>query len=114
MNTTTPQPGTLTPQQKDRFISGWAVAGLVSLLPIVVLCWIVVLSGERGSTCLEYGEQCSTIPGSALYGAFWLALLTGVTALVWPRARWTYARLWTVFVQWGAQLTLGAMILNGA
>jgi hypothetical protein len=114
MNTTTPQQVTPTQRQKDRFVTGWAVAGLLALLPIVVLCWIVVLSGERGSRCLEYGEQCSTIPGYALYDAFWLALFAGLAALVWPRARWTYARLWAVFVQWAAQLTLGAMILSGA
>ncbi|MGW7526615.1 hypothetical protein [Streptomyces sp. NPDC054783] len=114
MNPTTEQHVTPTPQQKDRFITGWAVAGLLSLLPIVALSWIVVLSGERGSRCLEYGEQCSTIPGYALYDAFWLAVFAGLAALVWPRARWTYARLWAVFVQWAAQLTLGALILNGA
>ncbi|MGW1166089.1 hypothetical protein [Streptomyces sp. NPDC002550] len=114
MNATTEQQVTPTPQQMDRFITGWAVAGLVSLLPIVILSWIVVLSGERGSMCLEYGEQCSTIPGYALYDAFCLAVFAGLAALVWPRARWTYARLWAVFVQWGAQLTLGALILNGA
>ncbi|MEU2711139.1 hypothetical protein [Streptomyces sp. NPDC007205] len=114
MNTTTPQPVTLTPQQKDRFITGWAVAGLLALLPIVVLSWVVVLSGERGTMCLMYGEQCSAIPGSAPYGAFWLALSAGLAALVWPRARRTCARLWAVFLQWSAQLTLGAMILSGA
>ncbi|MGN5379991.1 hypothetical protein BIV25_36910 [Streptomyces sp. MUSC 14] len=114
MDTTTDQQYTLTPQQKDRFITVWAVVGLLSLLPIVVLAWLVVLSGERGSRCLEYGEQCSAIPGSALYTVFWLALATGVGALVWPRARWRSARAGAVWLQWGAQLTLGAMILNGA
>ena len=114
MDTTTAQQVTLTPRHKDRFITGWAVAGLASLLPIVALSWVVVLSGERGSRCLMYGEQCSTIPGYALRDAFFLALVAGTAALAWPRARWTYARLWAVFVQWGAQLTLGAMILSGA
>ncbi|BBC93977.1 hypothetical protein [Streptomyces griseofuscus] len=61
-----------------------------------------------------YGEGCSTIPGSALYAAFWLALAAGVAALAWPRARGTYSRAWAVCVQWGAQLALGAMILSGA
>ncbi|MEU3030458.1 hypothetical protein ACPCBC_17315 [Streptomyces incarnatus] len=114
MNTTTGQPVALTARQKDRFISGWAIAGLVLLLPIVVLSWAVALSGERGTACLMYGEGCSAIPGSALYTAFWLALAAGVAALVWPRGRGTYSRAWAVVVQWGAQLTLGAMILSGA
>ncbi|MCE3029908.1 MULTISPECIES: hypothetical protein [Streptomyces] len=115
MNTTTEQPmATLTPRQKDRLISGWAIAGLALLLPIVVLSWAVVLSGDRGTQCLMYGEGCSTIPGSALYAAFWLALVAGVTALAWPRGRGTYSRAWAVCVQWGAQLALGAMILSGA
>ncbi|MEW2621677.1 hypothetical protein [Streptomyces sp. NPDC048106] len=114
MNTTTPQPVTLTPPQKDRFLSGWAVAGLLLLLPTVVLSWLVVLSGERGTQCLMYGEQCSTIPGSALYAAFFLALAAGIVALAWPRGRGTYARAWAVLVQWGAQLVLGALILSGA
>ncbi|MGW2745254.1 hypothetical protein [Streptomyces sp. NPDC001450] len=114
MDTTTPQQVALTARQKDGLITGLAVTGLASLLPIVGLAWIVVLSGERGSRCLMYGEQCSTIPGPALYGAFWLALAAGVGALAWPRARWTHLRLGAVLVQWGAQLTLGAMILSGA
>ncbi|MGW1781362.1 hypothetical protein ACWCQQ_19790 [Streptomyces sp. NPDC002143] len=114
MNTTAPQQVTLTPQHKDRLLTGWAVAGLVSLLPTVGLAWLAVLSTERGGRCLTYGEQCSTVPGSALYGMFWLSVPAGLAALVWPRARWTYARLGAVGVQWGAQLTLGAMILSGA
>ncbi|MEV6052267.1 hypothetical protein [Streptomyces sp. NPDC052107] len=71
-------------------------------------------SDAHPAACLQYGEQCSTIPGHALYGAFWPAVFAGLAALVRPRARWTYARLWAVFVQWGAQLTLGALILSGA
>ncbi|MFY4721409.1 hypothetical protein [Streptomyces sp. LaBMicrA B280] len=115
MNTTTEQPvAALTPRQKDRLISGWAIAGLLLLLPIVVLSWAVVLSGERGTRCVMYGEGCSTVPGSALYGAFSLALVAGIAALVWPRGRGTYSRAWAVCVQWGAQLTLGAMILSDA
>ncbi|GLX53773.1 hypothetical protein Shyhy01_67220 [Streptomyces hygroscopicus subsp. hygroscopicus] len=113
MNTTTPRPVTLTPGRKDRFISGWAVTGLVLPLPTVALCWAVVLSGERGSRCLMYGEQCSTIPGPALDVAFCLSLVSGIAALVRPRGRRTYSRACTVFVQWGAQSTLGAMILSG-
>ncbi|MFH8338687.1 hypothetical protein [Streptomyces sp. AM6-12] len=114
MNTTTERPVTPAPRQQDRLITGWAVAGLVLLLPTVVLSWAVVLSGERGTRCLMYGEGCSDIPGWALYAAFALALLAGIVALAWPRGRGTYSRSWTVFVQWGAQLTLGAMILSGA
>ncbi|MFJ9925981.1 MULTISPECIES: hypothetical protein [Streptomyces] len=114
MNTMTSQPVTLTQRQKDRFITGWSLAGILLLLPIVVLSWMVVLSGDRGSRCLTYGEQCSTIPGSALYLAFFLALGAGVAALAWPRGTATYARATTVFLQWGAQLVLGAMILDGA
>ncbi|MEV1063349.1 hypothetical protein [Streptomyces sp. NPDC050263] len=114
MNTTAPQQVTLTPRHKYRLLVGWAVAGLVSLLPTVVLAWLAAVSTERGGRCLMSGEQCSTIPGSALYAVFWLSVAAGLTALVRPRARWTYARLGAVLVQWGAQLTLGAMILSGA
>ncbi|MEU0334722.1 hypothetical protein [Streptomyces sp. NPDC006193] len=114
MDTTTAQQAALTPRQRDAFLTGWAVAGLAALLPTVGLAWLVVLSGERGSRCLMYGEQCPAIPGSALYGAFWPALAAGAAALAWPRGRWTGARAGAVFVQWGAQLTLGALILAGA
>ncbi|MFD9395959.1 hypothetical protein ACFWBB_36030 [Streptomyces sp. NPDC060000] len=114
MNTPAPHQSTLTPRAKDRFVIGWAVTGLVSLLPTVGLAWLAVLATERGSRCLTYGEQCSTVPGTALHGMFWLSVLAGLSALIWPRARWTYARVGAVGVQWGAQLTLGAMILSGA
>ncbi|MEW2493305.1 hypothetical protein AB0942_07085 [Streptomyces nodosus] len=114
MNNATPQPVTLTSQQNDRFISGWAVSGLLLLLSLVVLSWAVVLSGERGSRCLMYSEQCSAVLSSALYTAFFLALLAGITALVWPRGRGIHFRAWTVFVQWGALTMLGVLILSGA
>ncbi|CAM5493137.1 hypothetical protein SALBM311S_03397 [Streptomyces alboniger] len=98
----------------SRFLTGWSVAGLVLLLPTVVLAWLVVLAGERGSRCLTYGERCSTIPGGLLHGLFYAALAAGVAALVWPRALAVPARAGAVLLQWGAQLTLGAMILSGA
>lgn len=98
----------------DRHLTGWSVAGLVLLLPTVGLAWLAVLATERGSRCLTYGEQCSTVPGSVLYGVFYASLAAGVAALAWPRARWTPLRGGAVLVQWGAQLTLGAMILSGA
>ncbi|KOU59116.1 hypothetical protein ADK57_34410 [Streptomyces sp. MMG1533] len=98
----------------SRLLTGWSVAGLVLLLPTVVLAWLAVLAGERGSRCLTYGEQCSTIPGGLLYGMFCAALAAGVAALAWPRTLAVYARAGAVVVQWGAQLTLGAMILSGA
>ncbi|WSQ11507.1 hypothetical protein OG604_29290 [Streptomyces sp. NBC_01231] len=69
----------------SRFLTGWSVAGLVLLLPTVVLAWLVVLAGERGSRCLTYGEQCSTIPGGLLHGLFYASLAAGVAALAWPR-----------------------------
>ncbi|KUN92125.1 hypothetical protein [Streptomyces resistomycificus] len=106
MNTTQPS--------GSRLLTGWSVAGLVLLLPTVVLAWIAVLASERGSRCLMYGEECSTIPGGLLYGLFCAALAAGVLALAWPRTRAESARAGAVVVQWGAQLTLGAMILSGA
>ncbi|MFF3329131.1 hypothetical protein ACFYWX_06135 [Streptomyces sp. NPDC002888] len=98
----------------DRHLTGWSVAGLVLLLPTVVVAWLAVLSTERGSRCLTYGEQCSTVPGTVLYGVFYASLAAGVVALAWPRTRWTPARSGAVALQWGAQLTLGALILSGA
>jgi hypothetical protein len=97
-----------------RTVTGWSVAGLVLLVPTVVVAWIAVLATYRGSRCLTYGEQCSTVPGEALHGCFWVALAAGLLALMWPRARWTGARIGVVLLQWGAQLTLGALILSGA
>lgn len=91
-----------------------SVAGLALLLPTVVLAWIVVFASERGSRCLTYGEQCSRVPGDALWACFWVSAALGVLALAWPRARWTPARWAVVVLQWGAQLTLGALILAGA
>ncbi|MFF4699904.1 hypothetical protein [Streptomyces chattanoogensis] len=105
---TAPQPAAA------RGVTGWSVAGLVLLVPTVVVAWIAVLSTYRGSRCLTYGDQCSTVPGGALYGCFGVALAAGLLALVWPRARWTGARTGAVLLQWGAQLTLGALILSGA
>ncbi|MFG2882906.1 hypothetical protein ACGFYV_11490 [Streptomyces sp. NPDC048297] len=97
-----------------RLVTGWSVAGLVLLLPTVVVAWIAVLSTDRGTRCLMYGEQCSTVPGDALYGCFSGALAAGVLALAWPRARWAGARAWVVLLQWCTQITLGALILSGA
>ncbi|MEV5283501.1 hypothetical protein [Streptomyces sp. NPDC051994] len=105
---TVPQPTT------SRALTVWSLAGIVLLVPTVVIAGVAVLSTQRGSRCATYGEQCSTVPGEALYGCFGVALAAGLVALVWPRARWTDARFGTVLVQWGAQLTLGALILSGA
>ncbi|MFF1453262.1 hypothetical protein ACFVYF_34785 [Streptomyces sp. NPDC058274] len=107
-------PSTANPQPAHRALSLWAGWGLGLLVPTVVLAWIAVLSGERGSNCLMNGEQCSPVPGSLLYGLFWGALALGVLALALPRTRPTWARSWAVFLQWSAQLTLGALILSGA
>ncbi|WP_329411969.1 hypothetical protein OG802_18740 [Streptomyces sp. NBC_00704] len=97
-----------------RAVTGWSVAGLVLLVPSVVMAWLAVVSTPRGGNCLMYGEECSTVPHEALEGCFWFALAVGLLALVWPRTRWTGARTGTVLVQWGAQLTLIALILSGA
>ncbi|MEU0741661.1 hypothetical protein [Streptomyces sp. NPDC006134] len=101
-------------QSAGRHLTGWSVAGLLLLLPTVAVAWLLVLASERGSRCLMYGEQCSQIPGAALYGCFWAALALGVLVLAWPRGRWTPARGGAVLLQWAAQLTLGALILTGA
>jgi hypothetical protein len=106
--TTAPQP------VSARAVTGCSVAGLVLLLPTVFVAWIAVLATERGSRCLTYGEHCSSVPGEALWGVFWLAFAAGLLALLWPRTWWTSARVGAVLLQWGAQLTLGAMILSGA
>ncbi|QOV42655.1 hypothetical protein [Streptomyces chromofuscus] len=42
------------------------------------------------------------------------ALALGVLARAWPRARWQYARLGAVLLQWGAQLMVSGLILSGA
>ncbi|MFJ8545486.1 hypothetical protein ACIRFH_26370 [Streptomyces sp. NPDC093586] len=107
-------PRATTPRPVSRALTGWSVTGLVLLLPTVVLAWIVVLAGERGSRCLMYGEQCSTVPPGAVWGCFWAAAALGVLAVAWPRTRWTSARCGAVVLQWCAQLTLGALILSGA
>ncbi|WP_327713227.1 hypothetical protein OG912_38555 (plasmid) [Streptomyces sp. NBC_00464] len=49
-----------------RVVTKWSVAGLVLLVPTVVVASIAVLTSHRGSLCLTYGEQCSTVPGEAL------------------------------------------------
>ncbi len=107
-------PRATPPHPAARALTGWSVAGLVLLLPTVVVAWLTVLATERGGRCLTYGEQCSTVPGDALWGCFWAAAVLGVLATAWPRTRWTPARYGAVALQWGAQLTLGALILSGA
>ncbi|MFJ8084228.1 hypothetical protein ACIQ6Y_26875 [Streptomyces sp. NPDC096205] len=106
MNTVSPSPA--------RQLTRWSTYGLLLLLPTVVVSWIVVLSTDRGGRCLMYGEHCSPVPGAVVWGFFWTAAGAGVLALVWPRTRWSYARSGAVLVQWGAQLTLSALILSGA
>ncbi|MFF7367997.1 hypothetical protein [Streptomyces tricolor] len=91
--------------------AGW---GLGLLLPMVFFCALVTLSGPRAGRCLTYGEDCSPVPGWLLYGSFWTSVVAGVAALVWPRARWTGARLGAVVVQWCAQLLLAGLILSYA
>ncbi|MEW2130530.1 hypothetical protein [Streptomyces sp. NPDC005435] len=98
----------------DPVLTGFTVTGLIGLLPTVVVSWLLVLSTDRGTSCLMYGEQCSPVPGWALYDAFALALVAGMAALVWPRGRRTGGRGFTVLVQWGAQCALAGMILSGA
>jgi len=97
-----------------RALTTGSVAGLVLLLPTVVLAWTVVLASERGSRCLTYGEHCSRVPGDALWACFWASAALGALALAWPRTRWAPARCGAVALQWGTQLTLGALILAGA
>ncbi|MFC7985639.1 hypothetical protein [Streptomyces sp. NPDC057336] len=101
-------------QRSAGALTGWSVAGLVLLLPTVVVAWLAVLATERGGRCLTYGEQCPSVPGEALWACFWAAAVLGALALAWPRTRWTSARCGAVVLQWGAQLTLGALILSGA
>lgn len=95
-----------------RVVTRWSVVGLVLLVPTVVVASIAVLTSRRAGLCLTYGEHCSTVSGEALYGCFWGALAAGLLALVWPRVRWTGARVGVVLLQWGAQITLGALILS--
>ncbi|MFH9731311.1 hypothetical protein [Streptomyces sp. NPDC017260] len=102
------------PRSPARALTVCSVAGLVLLLPTVLVSWILVFASERGSGCLMYGEHCSTVPGAALWACFWAAVVLGVSAPAWPRTRWPSARCWAVGLQWGAQLTLGALILSGA
>ncbi|MEU6590250.1 hypothetical protein ABZ923_13715 [Streptomyces sp. NPDC046881] len=94
-----------------RVAAGW---GLGLLLPMVFFCSLVAFTSERAGGCLTYGEDCPAVPGWLLYGSFWVSLVAGGAALVWPRARWTGARIGAVLVQWGAQLLLAALILSYA
>ncbi|MGC9495241.1 hypothetical protein [Streptomyces sp. WG7] len=110
---TTP-PAPVPPLPTARIVTGCSVAGLVLLLPTVVLAWLAVFASERGGRCLTYGERCSTVPGEALWACFWAAALLGVLALAWPRTRWRPVGYGAVALQWGAQLTLGGLILSGA
>ncbi|MGW3123101.1 hypothetical protein ACWDBW_39325 [Streptomyces sp. NPDC001107] len=101
-------------QSAGRLLTGLSVTGLVLLLPTVGLAWLAVLAGERGSRCLEYGEQCSQIPGSLLYALFYASAAAGVAVLAWPRHRAMPARAGAVVLQWVLQFTLGLLILSGA
>ncbi|WP_406725821.1 hypothetical protein WJ438_15710 [Streptomyces sp. GD-15H] len=101
------------PHSTARFLTVWSVAGLVLLPPTVVVAWIAVLSTERGSLCLLYGEQCSGVPDGLAPGFFVTALVAGVLATAWPRTRWPSARFGAVAVQWLAMLTMGVLILSG-
>ncbi|MFJ8188645.1 hypothetical protein ACIQ8D_02420 [Streptomyces sp. NPDC096094] len=107
-------PSPAAPRPAARALTGWSVAGLVLLPPTVVVAWLAVLATERGGRCLTYGEQCSTVPGEALWACFRAAGALGVLALARPRTRWTSARCGAVAPRWGAQPTLGALILSGA
>lgn len=95
-----------------RPVTRYCVAGLVLLVPITVGAWVAVLATARGTDCIEYSERCSTVPGSALYVCFWVAVAAGLLALEWPWPRWVRARAAVVVLQWGVQLTLGALILS--
>ncbi len=101
-------------QLNARTLTIGSATGLALLLPTVLLAWIVVFNSERGGHCLMYGEQCSRVPGDALWACFWASAALGVLALAWPRTRWVPARCAAVLLQWGTQLTLGALILAGA
>ena len=101
-------------QSAGRLLTGLSVTSLVLLLPTVGLAWLAVMTGDRGSRCLMYGEQCSQIPGGLLYGLFYASVATGVAALVWPRHRAMPARAGAVVLQWVLQFTLGLLILSGA
>jgi hypothetical protein len=72
------------------------------------------LASVRGSRCITDGAECSGVPGTLLYGCFWTAVVAGVTALLWPRTRWTGARVGIVVAQWTAQALLICLILSCA
>ncbi|MHB9859002.1 hypothetical protein [Streptomyces sp. YIM S03343] len=111
MNTTS---ATTHQQDTDRGLRKWSGWGLGLLLPMVVLSCVPVLASGRGSRCITYGDECSAVPGAFLYGCFWTAVVAGLTALLWPRARWTGARAGIVVVQWTAQVVLACLILSYA
>ncbi|WP_225826912.1 hypothetical protein [Streptomyces naphthomycinicus] len=100
--------------EDDRLLRAWAGWGLGLLLPTAVFCTLVAFSSERAGRCITYGENCSATPGWLPAGSFWASLAAGVIALMWPRARWTVARLGAVVIQWCAQLMLAASILSFA
>ncbi|HEY8979965.1 MAG TPA: hypothetical protein VIU15_10335 [Streptomyces sp.] len=91
-------------------LAGW---GLGLLLPMNLMAYIGNLTTERGSACLTYGVQCSTLPHYVLPTLFLLALTAGITALVWPRAKAPESRSAVVAMQWVVQMCLTLMILTG-
>ncbi len=98
----------------SRRLTGLAVAGLVLLVPVVLVAWLLVLASDHGSQCLMYGAPCSPVPGELLWALFHVALGSGLLALTWPRTQGKSARCGVVVLQWGAQLLLGLLILTYA
>ncbi|WP_330459521.1 hypothetical protein OIB37_23215 [Streptomyces sp. NBC_00820] len=92
----------------------WAGWGLGLLLPMTGFSIFVAISSPRATRCLMYGEECASVPDGLLYASFWIAVLGGLLALLWPPASRAGVRLGAVLAQWGAQLTLCALILSYA
>ncbi|GAA2242449.1 hypothetical protein GCM10010145_05850 [Streptomyces ruber] len=64
-------------------------------------------------TALTYGEVLSPAPGGVLWGLFCTTAALGLTATVWPRTRWTYARFGAALLQWAALSALTLLLVSG-
>ncbi|MET7290011.1 hypothetical protein [Streptomyces sp. NPDC005573] len=98
----------------DRLVRTVAWWGLGLLLPMAVLSGLMTLTSPRAAECLEYGDDCASVPDGLLSSSFWATLVCGLLAVLLPLASRTGVRLAAVLAQWGAQLTLCALILSYA
>ncbi|GAA1103577.1 hypothetical protein GCM10009579_83490 [Streptomyces javensis] len=90
-----------------------AKVGLVLLVPTAVVSIVLALMTERAADCVMYGNQCSSIPGSVIFGSFLASAAFGVFAVGCPREWLPFpsARSWAVKLQGAAQVTMAMLLL---